>query len=68
MEGLLKGKQVAELLQISESQAYTLMREEIPVVRLGRSVRVRTEDLEKYICSKLVAPETRFMLQFSHRA
>jgi excisionase family DNA binding protein len=47
---LLKSDEVAETLQISRSMAYALMkRGDIPTVRIGTSVRVRPEDLEKYI-------------------
>jgi excisionase family DNA binding protein len=47
---LLRGEEVAQLLSISKAFAYQLMAAgKIPVVRLGRSVRVRPEDLEKYI-------------------
>jgi putative molybdopterin biosynthesis protein len=54
---LLTAEQVAERLQISQSFAYTLMsRGEIPTVRLGRSVRVRPQDLEKYIESNIHNP------------
>ena len=47
---LLKGKEVAELLNISRSQAYNLMRTgAIPTIRFGRCVRVRRSDLESFI-------------------
>jgi excisionase family DNA binding protein len=47
---LLKGEDVARLLNISRSFAYQLIqRREIPIVKLGRSVRVRPEDLEQFI-------------------
>ena len=47
---LLKSDEVAEILQISRSMAYALMkRGDIPTVRIGTSVRVRPEDLDKYI-------------------
>jgi excisionase family DNA binding protein len=47
---LLTLPQVAKLLQISESFAYRLAQNgEIPAVRMGRSVRVRPVDLERYI-------------------
>jgi len=47
---LLKAKDVAEILQISRAMAYALMqRGEIPTVRIGKSRRVRPEDLIKYI-------------------
>jgi excisionase family DNA binding protein len=64
---LLTGREVASILKVSESMAYTLMRTEIPVVRLGRSVRVRVSDLEDYVSSKVVMPESVLMLQSSHR-
>lgn len=51
---LLKSDEVAEILQISRSMAYTLMkRGDIPTVRIGTSVRVRPEDLDKYIKDNL---------------
>jgi excisionase family DNA binding protein len=47
---LLKAKDVAEILKVSRTMAYTLMqRGEIPTVRIGRSRRVRPEDLIEYI-------------------
>jgi excisionase family DNA binding protein len=49
-ESLLKGGQVAEILHVSRSFAYLLMRRgDIPTVRIGNAVRVRPEDLERYI-------------------
>jgi excisionase family DNA binding protein len=47
---LLTGKDVAYLLKISSSQAYKLMRRgELPAVHIGRSIRVKPEDLENFI-------------------
>lgn len=49
-ERLLKGDEVARILNISRSQAYKLMQQgEIPTVRIGRSVRVRYESLWDFI-------------------
>ena len=49
-EKLLKGTQVAEILNISRSTAYNLMkRGQLPSVRFGRSVRVVPRDLEQFI-------------------
>jgi putative molybdopterin biosynthesis protein len=49
-ERLLKSDDVAEILHISRSMAYLLMkRGDLPSVRIGSSVRVRPEDLEEYI-------------------
>ena len=47
---LLKGNDVARMLNISRAFAYQLMRQgEIPTVRIGNAVRVRREDLLAYI-------------------
>jgi len=50
LEILLTGEDIARILKVSRSYAYILMRRsEIPTVRLGRSVRVRPADLERFI-------------------
>jgi excisionase family DNA binding protein len=47
---LLKTSELSKLLQISKSCAYRLMKTgEIPTIRIGKSVRVRKEDLERFI-------------------
>jgi excisionase family DNA binding protein len=49
-ERLLKPNEVADFLNISRSFAYQLLQTgAIPVVRLGKSVRVRPKDLENFI-------------------
>lgn len=46
----LRAEELARRLNISRSSAYRLMRETIPVVRLGPGiVRVRLSDLEAYL-------------------
>jgi len=41
-------------LSISRSAAYRLMREDLPVVRLGKDiVRVRESDLDQFIASRV---------------
>ena len=60
---LLKGCEVAALLNISRTQAYILMqRGDIPTVRFGKLVRVRPEDLETFIGNNIfhegLAPKT----------
>ena len=51
---LLKGDQVARILNVSRSYAFLLMqRDEIPTVRLGRAVRVRPSDLERFISKSI---------------
>jgi len=47
---LLRADDVSAILNVSRTQAYRLMRDEIPVVRFGGgTVRVRATDLEEYI-------------------
>ena len=47
---LLNAKQVAEILNISKSKTYRFMQlGEIPTVRIGKSRRVRPEDLIQYL-------------------
>ena len=49
-EKLLRAEEVAERLAISKAFAYQLMRTgSLPVLRLGRSIRVREQDLEQFI-------------------
>jgi len=50
IEKLLKASDVAKLLNVSRSYAYLLMQsEEIPTVHIGKSRRVRPQDLKAYI-------------------
>ena len=47
---LLKVSDVARMTQISPSQVYTMIREgSLPAVRFYTALRVRPEDLQKYI-------------------
>jgi excisionase family DNA binding protein len=59
---LLTGDEVADLLNISRSFAFALMkRGEIPTVKLGRAVRVRPQDLEEFIALSVRRNENRFV-------
>ena len=50
IEKLLRGNEVARLLNISRSRAYNLMQTGvIPTAHIGKSRRVRLKDLEAYI-------------------
>jgi excisionase family DNA binding protein len=52
---LLKASDVATTLNISRSFAYLLLETgQLPTVRIGRTLRVRVQDLEAYIESNLV--------------
>ncbi len=47
---LLRGEEVAEILNISKAFAYRLMAEgQIPTIKMGRAVRVRPEELDRFI-------------------
>jgi len=47
---LLRCEEVAEILNVSRTKAYTLMAKNIiPAIRIGHSIRCRLEDLEAYI-------------------
>jgi excisionase family DNA binding protein len=49
-EKLLKCEQVASILNISRSQTYKIVNEgHLPSIKIGKSVRVRASDLEKYL-------------------
>ena len=53
---LLKGQEVAQILNVSKALAYRLMAQgQLPTVKLGRSVRVRPEDLEEFVATHLLA-------------
>jgi excisionase family DNA binding protein len=50
---LLNAQEVAAALNMGLSTVYMLVeRGELPSIRIGRSVRIRLEDLEKFIESK----------------
>lgn len=63
---LLKAAEVAEILGVSRTQAYRLMQMgEIPSVRFGqRTVRVRPEDLKRYIEKHICHEEEKGKGQF----
>ena len=51
---LLTGNDVARILKVSRSFAYQLMRQgQIRTVHIGRSMRVRREDLEAFISENI---------------
>lgn len=50
---LLKPSDVCSLLQITMSKfRYAVFRKQIPVIRIGRLIRIDPEDLEKWIQSQ----------------
>jgi len=56
-EGLLTISEVAERLQVSRPKAYAMAQaNEIPVVRIGRSVRVPADALDAWIKERTEPP------------
>ncbi len=54
----LKIKDVADMLGLSVSFTYLLTkRGELPTIRIGNAIRVRSEDLENYLKEKLAKNE-----------
>lgn len=59
---LLKPAEVAEILNISKQQVYKLVQErKIPSVRIGKSVRVKRQDLDTYIKNSWTGWEYGFL-------
>ncbi len=53
LDRLLTADEVAERLSIGLSTAYLLLqRGRLPSVRIGRSVRVRPEDLKRFVLAR----------------
>ena len=53
---LLKVSDVARMTQVSPSQVYTMIQEgSLPAIRFGTALRVRPEDLQKFIEVNLTA-------------
>lgn len=52
---LLTAEDLVQILSVSRSKAYGLMRrKEVPIVQIGKCVRVRMEDLDEYILTHRV--------------
>ena len=59
MQRLLKIREVAETLAVSESTVSRLVRDNaIPKTWIGRSVRIRPEDLEQFIQARTLNSST----------
>jgi excisionase family DNA binding protein len=56
---LLTVSEVADLFRVSSMTVYRLIRNgELPAVRVGRSYRVREDDLQAYLEAQVVDPAT----------
>lgn len=56
---LLTAAEVADELRVSTMTIYRLIRSgELPAVRVGRNYRVRSSDLERYLSSQVVDPDS----------
>lgn len=55
---LLRPRELAHQLAVSRSRAYELIASgQIPSLRIGRSVRVRKEDVDRWVIEQLRAAE-----------
>ena len=64
---LLTVAEVAELFRVSSMTVYRLIRNgELPAVRVGRSYRVREEDLQSYLQAQVVDPADMDLPDASH--
>ena len=55
---LLTVNEVADLFRVSSMTVYRLIRSgELPAVRVGRSYRVREDDLDAYLQAQVVDPQ-----------
>lgn len=55
MEEILTIPEVARFLKLSRSKAYYLVqRKQIPHIKIGKNVRVRKSELEKWLQSRTV--------------
>ena len=64
---LLTVAEVAELFRVSSMTVYRLIRNgELAAVRVGRSYRVREEDLQAYLQAQVVDPGTMDLPDASH--
>ena len=64
----LKAADAAKILKIGKSKLYQMMqRGDISIVRLCRSVRIRVEDLEKFIADSVGNNLHHFLTNFVHR-
>jgi excisionase family DNA binding protein len=56
---LLTVSEVADMFRVSSMTVYRLIRNgELPAVRVGRSYRVREDDLQAYLEAQVVDPAT----------
>jgi excisionase family DNA binding protein len=56
---LLTVSEVADMFRVSSMTVYRLIRNgELPAVRVGRSYRVREDDLQAYLEAQVVDPTT----------
>lgn len=64
---LLTVAEVAELFRVSSMTVYRLIRNgELPAVRVGRSYRVREDDLQAYLQAQVVDPDSMELPDASH--
>ena len=61
---LLTAEDVSQILNISKAQAFLIMRRgDLPVVRMGRLVRVSEEDLDRFVAEKTTRKTTHLPVE-----
>jgi len=67
VDELLTVAEVAQRLRCSRSMAYRLI-QEMPVIRIGRIVRVSVKELDRYIAAHTKVPDAAWMRRRVRRA
>lgn len=48
-ESLLEVSEICEILHLGKSRVYTLIKEELPYIKIGKKILVKKVALDKYI-------------------
>jgi excisionase family DNA binding protein len=64
---LLRIEEAARLLAISRATLYPMLGRQIPVVRIGRAVRVPRGELERFLASAVDTPESAGAMLVDHK-
>lgn len=53
----LSPSELGEMLGLGKTRVYSLIREELPVCRIGRIIRVNRKDIEAWLRANKVSPK-----------
>jgi excisionase family DNA binding protein len=69
MDRILTVPEVATYLQMSKSKVYYLIqRKEVPHIKIGRNVRIRQSDLEKWLTKQSIEELTTNPMDNEHQS